>query len=383
MRIGVIGAGHAGVEAASAASKTGGVEAVLFSAESVFPYYRPRLVALALNQVEENAIFMHSPDWYSSRRIDLRLNSPVESFDTERLTIVNNGKKEQFDAIVIAIGGGPVVPSFAVAAEDRIFPLWNIVHARSIRGKIRQGGHVVVIGGGVIGIEAALRACDAGMRVTIIEKGDHLMPRDFSRKASEAARRCLEAKGVNMQMNRTVISADGKGAGVVIGLADGEMLESDFALVSIGVVRDLRLIEKTGLKKDIGVMVDTELKTSMDKVFACGDIAQINGKVVRCSAREAAVQGRIAGFNAYAVCVNDDMEQYKPAETPLTFKYKDFEMHSIGALPDQMSEEIMIDESSDLEYRVRVVRDGVTVGVQMVGNGKGFQKYSAEVQGAS
>lgn len=380
MRIGVIGAGHAGVEAANAASKTGGVETVLFSGEAVLPYFRPRLVALAFNQVEEHSIFMHPLDWYSSRRIDLRLNSHVESFDAEKLTIVNGGKEEQFDAIVIAVGGGPVMPSFAANTGDIALPLWNILHARAISRKIRQDGHVVVIGGGVIGIEAALRACDAGMRVTIIEKGDHFMPRDFSRKASEIAKRCLEAKGINMKMNGTVFSAGIKGAGVVIGLADGEMIEADFAIVSIGVVRDLRLIERTGLKKDIGVMVDTELKTSMDKVFACGDIAQINGKVVRCSAREAAIQGRIAGFNAYAVCVNDDMERYSPAAAPLILKYKDFEMHSIGALPDQMSEEIMIDESSDLEYRARVVRNGVTVGVQMVGNGKGFQKYSAEVQ---
>ena len=379
MRIGIIGAGHAGVEAASAASKAG-ADVILFSAESALPYYRPRLVAVSFGQVKEDTVLVHPAEWYAEHGIALRAGTPAESLDTATTAVTTGGEKSAFDAVVIATGAGPAVPPFAESATDSVIPLWNIEHARQIRRRARPGAHIVAIGGGAIGVETALRAVDAGMRVTIVEKTDRLMSKDFSASASQVISRCLAGKGIRVLTGQTVVSTrDARHSAAVIELQNKQMIEADLVLLSVGVTRDLALAEQAGLETDNGITVDTTLRASATNVFACGDIIQIN-QVTRCSAREAAAQGRLAGSNACAAVLGKNPVEYPQPQAALTFKYKDFGMYSIGVIPDDATDEILLDGPDDLEYRARIVRDGVTVGVQMVGGGKDFQKYAKEVE---
>ncbi len=378
MKIGVIGAGHAGVEAAYSAVKAGADGAVLFSSESILPYYRPRLVALAFGQVDNQSIIIHPHEWYLNHKIDIKLESVVERIDAGRMVVVCRGAEHTFDALVIATGAMPAVPDFFKGNEDFVFPLWSAWHALKIREKVKHGGSILIIGGGVIGVEAALRAVDAGMGVTVVEKTDRLMRRDLSARGGETVKNFLEKHGVKVMLGGSVVSVKKSGAGIVTEISGGGMIESDVALITVGMSRDLGWIKDAGIAVNSGVQVDAFLQTSAAKVFAGGDIIGLEW-IQRCSAHEAAVQGRTAGSNAFAVCGSEDKEQYKRAEVPLTFKYKDFEIHSIGAVPENESEEELLDDTNGLEYRARIVRNGVIVGVQMVGSGKGFQKYAAEV----
>jgi NADPH-dependent 2,4-dienoyl-CoA reductase/sulfur reductase-like enzyme len=113
MRIAVVGAGHAGVEAARVAAEAG-AEVHLFSAESGLPYFRPRLPAVAFGLEEPQAIQMRPAEWYAKKGICLHLHTAVEAFDGQALELTTGGQTSRFDGIVLATGALPIVPPFAV-----------------------------------------------------------------------------------------------------------------------------------------------------------------------------------------------------------------------------------------------------------------------------
>ena len=126
MRIGIIGAGHAGVSAARKAAELG-AEVTLFSAEDVLPYFRPRVVALAFGLTDEESICMHPGEWYEEHGIDLRLSSPVSSIDTTAFTVSTqySENEEAFDALILAGGAHPVVLPWAQGLGSAVRPMWS------------------------------------------------------------------------------------------------------------------------------------------------------------------------------------------------------------------------------------------------------------------
>ena len=152
MRIGIIGAGHAGVEAARQA-RDRGADVVLFSGESVLPYFRPRVVALAFGQVEPDAISIRPHEWYEQNGIDLRLDCPVTELDARNKTVVARGQPETFDGLVIATGASPVLLPIVRELPDDAIALWDVKRSLAIREKLGTAKHLAVLGGGISGVE--------------------------------------------------------------------------------------------------------------------------------------------------------------------------------------------------------------------------------------
>jgi 3-phenylpropionate/trans-cinnamate dioxygenase ferredoxin reductase subunit len=132
MRIGVIGAGHAGVEAAGQARRHG-AEVVLFSGEPVPPYFRPRVVALAFGQVEPDGIHLKPEPWYREQGIELRLNAEVTGLDAPAKCVTAGGREEKFDALVVATGAAPALLPFLREFPHDIIPLWGVRESLAIR----------------------------------------------------------------------------------------------------------------------------------------------------------------------------------------------------------------------------------------------------------
>lgn len=379
MRIGVIGAGHAGVEAAKSAVKTG-ASVVLFSAEPVYPYFRPRLVALALGQASEEQILLNPSDWYGAHGIDLRLNAGIEEIDPAAPAVITGAGREAFDALVLATGAGPVVPAFARGAPGCLVPLWNIGHALELRKRAVVGARLVIIGGGVIGIEAALRALDAGLSVVIVEKMPRLMQSNLGPRAGAAVRTRLEKKGVMVLTGETVTGMGRGSPHLCVTLASGRTVEADVGIVSIGFTRDTALARKAGLTVNKGIVVDSRMLTSAPKVLACGDAAETGGDD-RCSVPHALAQGRTAGENACAVAAGKEPRPWTPVHPPMVLKYGDTELRAIGHAPASEAEEVLLEGCDDFTVRALTARGGVTVGVQMVGDCSGFDEYARKVTG--
>ncbi len=381
MKVGIIGAGHAGTAAASVAAEAG-EQVVLFSAESVLPYYRPRLISFAFGQADELELMMHPAEWYGEKGIDLRLDSGVEKIDLHRNMVSAAGSEWPFDALIIATGSGPFMPPFVAATHERVIPLWNIEHARVIRSVVRDSRSLLIVGGGILGVEAALRACDAGMSVTIVERMARLMPEQFGVRASAMLLKQLMTAGVEVLVAESVADILPSDKGKILAKlgSTGDRC-FDMVLVSVGARRDVTMMSQAGLDTDQGVMVDSMLKTSADHVFAAGDVAQVPG-LKRCSALDAVKQGRFAAGNVTAARREDSLSEYVPSKAAVHFMYKEFEIHSVGQQVDNHSKEVTLSDEQSDSCRILVVRkdDDVVMGVQMVGTGSEFKQYTNKME---
>jgi nitrite reductase (NADH) large subunit len=380
MKIGIIGAGHAGVEAAKAA-REGGAEVTLFSNERVVPYYRPRLVALAFGQAEFPAIQIKPLEWYAQQKIELRLATEISGCDPLNLRVTTAQGVEPFDGLVIAIGSIPVLPPFVKDGGGFIWPLWNVPHAEAIRQRVGPGKRLVVVGGGILGIEAALHGVEAGMSVTIVELMNRLMPAQFGARASSALLRGLEERGIRVLLGHGIASAKPGATAVTLGLDNGASLDAEVCLVSIGARPDKTLAISAGLACERGVLVDETLRSPFPQCYAAGDMIQFEG-VTRCSMKEASAQGKLAVLNLMATLQGRAGQPYKPETIPLTFRSKNFEIYAIGDVSCAGSEEQILDGSTETLIRALVLKDGVPVGVQMIGTREGFDSYAAEVKKA-
>ena len=365
MRIAIIGAGHAGVEAANYARKAGAEKVVLYSAEPIPPYYRPRLVSLAFGHVELGAILMHPAPWYEAQGIRLRLDSPVTAFDPAERRITAGGASETFDAVVVACGALAVKPPLpGVRAGLPVLPLWSAADAAAIRANVQPGRTLTILGGGILGIETALNAKMAGLNVTVIERQDRLMPMQFAPEGSALLHRVLTGLGIAVKM------------GVI---SDGSDLEADFAVLAIGSRPNLALSTASGLPTGRGTRVDRYLQTAVPRVFAAGDAVELEG-LFRPSAREAAAQGRAAGANAAAAAAGLPLQPYQPELQPLLFKSGPVDLASEGVAwaPDCSLKRI--DEGLGPEqYRALIIKNGILAGVQAIGTRKEFDGWAKRI----
>ena len=381
MKIAVIGAGHAGVEVALAAAKAG-AQMTLFSREAALPYYRPRLVSVAFGQAEPASIEMHPAPWYTQNGINLRLETAVVGLDLvgRTLQVQASGTTPvsmSFDGIVIAAGANPVVPEFPGTGRNALMPLWQLADAVEIRRRLVPGKRLVIVGGGLIGIETAVRGITAGLRVTIIERSSRLMAANLGPAAAGLLCRLLEEKGVRILTGVSIAEVRSEAGANALILEDGNRHEFDMGLVCIGARASLDLLKGTTIQAARGITVDSTLRTTVPGIYACGDVAQIGG-VVRCSALRASAQGRVAGKNVCAEQAGIRPDDYTAAPETVFLKCGDIEIRAFGRVADASTQdcsEILLDAPSDRTCRVSVLQNGRPIGIQMINTKTDFDKY--------
>ena len=380
MRIGIIGAGHAGVEAALAARQAG-AEVVMFSAEPVLPYFRPRLVTVAVGTTAPDEIAMHPAAWYVEKGIDLRIKTPVTSLNVAEKSVVANGATERFDALVLACGSVPLRPSLpGMTATMPAQVLWSLADALAMRARMRPGLRMVVIGGGPIGIESALRATERGAKVVLVERVPRLMPGLLESGASAVLQRNLEVRGVQFFVGESVVSlAHGEKDSVVVALVNGQRLPADLVLLGIGAAPDVKLARAGGLPVGRSVIADANLQAAPG-IFVAGDLCEANGRPARGAVKEAAAQGKLAGANAVASVTGGALQPFVPMTLALSLRCNGVEL-SVAGVPGGVGvfSERMDDGVQPEIYRGVTRRADSVVGVQMIGTREGFDEWAAKV----
>ena len=392
MRIGVIGAGHAGVEAAWRASQLG-AQVVLFSGESVLPYFRPRVVALAFGQVELDSMYLRPEPWYREHGIDLRLNAETIHLDAYAKAVTAGGREEIFDALILATGAAPALLAFVQEFPHDVIPLWGVRESLAIRARLDTARRLLILGGGISGVEAALYAREAGRDVTMVEKREHIIPQQLSPGAAGVLTRRLQKTGVNVVTGRsaaTVSKQNGQlhvildgppnAARRVWGPDDARELTCDLILTTVGTTKNLRLFAQAGIKTDRGIVVDEHQQTSVPGVFACGDIAQRDG-VRTTTVVRAHAQGHGAGENAVALVQSRKPAYVAEPVSPLLFKHRDTEIQAVGPTAGEGWEERVLTSDGETVYRSIFLQnsdpstdtEGTLRGVQMIGSHEGFR----------
>jgi NAD(P)H-nitrite reductase large subunit len=382
MHIGIIGAGHAGIEAALAARQAGAAVTV-FSAEPVLPYFRPRLIAVAMGQAASDAIAMHPASWYEERGIRLRLSTPATAIDVAARAITAGGATEKFDAMVLACGAMPRRPRFYGETPSMpIFTLWSAADADAVRPHVRSDARLVVIGGACLGVEAALRASEQKMRVVVVEQQPRLMPLLLGEPAAEFLRQQLETRGIAIRTGQAVAAlAEGGGGAIGVRLDDGSVLDADVVLVCIGATPNLSLARQAGLATARGICTDAGLQAATG-VFVAGDVCQAAGRPARGAVREASAQGRLAGANAAAFATGGALRAFAPVVIPMTVRCAGIEINAAGQVGGAgMTEERLDDGATAGMFRAVARRaDGGIAGVQMIGTREGFDELAGKIK---
>jgi 3-phenylpropionate/trans-cinnamate dioxygenase ferredoxin reductase subunit len=275
----VVGGGLAGgktVEALRANGYQGPV--TLVAAEPHLPYERPPLSkGFLAGDDERDSVFVHDEQWYVDHHVTLRLGESVTGVDTGAHEVeTSSGDRLAYDRLVLATGSQPRrldLPDLDDAHRERVLYLRTLDDSERLKGWLREGVRLAVVGGGWIGLEVASAARGAGVDVTVIEMDSLPLQRVLGATVAEAFAQAHRSHGVDL---RTGVSVDGvtaAGEGLRVALSDGSSVEADVVLVGIGIVPDTALAEAAGLDVDNGVLTDAQLRTSDADVFAVGDVA--------------------------------------------------------------------------------------------------------------
>ena len=376
MRIGIIGAGHAGVSAAREVTEAG-ASATLFSAEEVLPYFRPRIVALAFGLVEEEKLYMHPSEWYENRGIELQLSTPVLSVSPSELKVrTTDNRDHYFDELILACGAEPNVLPWTRELGSGACPMWTLQHARQLKPNLQQADAVTIVGGSLTGVEAALYAAEQEKTTTIVEKAEHLMPFFLGEKAASVLQSRLRRQNINLETGQTITEAEPRENRFQFRTDTDKLFPTDTIITAVGGKPQLSPYKDTTLNIEKGICVEDTLSSSVPGVFACGDVAQCHGRTL-ANVSTATTQGRIAGRNAIAYIENDSLQSVPSTITQMSLKYGDFQLHVAGQKPDADTEEKLLSSEDEHTHRGVVLNQNHELtGIQMVGTGKDFQKLT-------
>ena len=289
MSVVIIGAGQAGATAAAELRRQGFEGRILLiGAEDHAPYERPPLSKNVLLQPESTRCAIFSDDFYEKQRIELKLGNPVRAIDTTLRTLVlSDGEICSFDQLLLATGARVRRLPLLDQLGDNVYTLRTLDDARRLLPMLCPGRHILVVGGGVIGLELASSAVDLGVQVTLIEQASTLMGRCSPPILNAYLGAVHRARGVSIHLGASIVDATREQGELRIDLADGTQLRGDAIIYGIGVEPDTELASAAGLEVDNGILIDENGVTSHAAIYAAGDAArQRDGIDVRYIRRE-------------------------------------------------------------------------------------------------
>lgn len=365
----IIGAGHAGVEAAFVLAKAGH-RVTLRSNEPHLPYFRPRLIAVAFGQAAPEAIRIKPAEAYAAAGITL-VHAPVTELDPLTKTV----EGVTYDGILLTQGARPFVPAFAGAGVSRVKTLWSLDEAVALREICTPGRKLVLIGGGVLGLEAALRARMAGCDVAVIEVAPCLLNGTLGPDGEAALCAALAEKNISLHRGHAVADI----SETAVTLTDGTVIPAEVVLCSAGARPNISLAQHLNLPVACGVKTQTTLALAPG-LYAAGDTAQPCERRPTCSVRRAAAMGALAARNLMAELAGEAPAPWQEPDLPLFMKVEDVEFHLL--LPESCDglTSQRVDDGSDPKVAKTVLcRNGRPVGLQWIGTRAGFAEWEKKL----
>jgi nitrite reductase (NADH) large subunit len=263
-------------------------------------YNRVLLSLLLADEVAPGDVELKPAQWWRDRGVTLRYGSRAASLDLAARTVaLADGGRLAFSKAVIAIGSRPIrldVPGMDLAG---VTSFRDIADVAAMRAQAPPGTRVVVIGGGLLGLEAAHGLAKAGARVTLVHLMDRLMERQLDPVAARMLRRVVEARGVEVLLAVETTRMVGTRRVEAVELGDGRVIPTDLVVVAVGVRPNVALAAQAGIAVNRGIVVDDALSTSAHDVFAIGECAEHRGQcygLVEPAYEQAAVLAqRLAG----------------------------------------------------------------------------------------
>lgn len=304
-RVVIIGNSAAGLSALEAFKKRDLDSKVILIDQEPYPAYSrvitPYFIMGGMKQ--EANLFLRDKSYYKELGVKSLFGVKALGIDVQlREVLLDNGKKENFDLLLIATGSSPARPKISGAKGDEINVLRSLADARrlkELRPNIRNG---LFLGGGLVSLQTLQALYRRGGRYTLLIKSDRVLSQQLDQEGSEIVERHLRKMDVNILKGRDVVQLKRKKGAMCALLDNGDELETDFIFAGKGVQPNIDFLKGSGIKSKGGILVNQQMETNVEGVYAAGDVAMgpdfFSGESVLYGLWSSAVeQGTIAGKN--------------------------------------------------------------------------------------
>ena len=275
-RLVVVGNGMAGMACVEQILKHAPkFEITIFGNETHTNYNRILLSAVLAGEKSLDDVTLHPIDWYREKGIALRLGVGIVDVDACAKNVTgDDGSVTGFDKLLLATGSSPVIPQIAGVNNDGVFTFRNMEDARALLERSRPGIKAVVIGGGLLGLEAARGLQVQGCDVTVVHLMDTLMERQLDTAGGTYLIRKMERLGMRVLLHRRTRTILGEGRVEGVEFDDGDRIPADLVVIAAGIRPNAELGRRAGLTVNRGIVVNDYMETSHPDVFAVGECVE-------------------------------------------------------------------------------------------------------------
>ncbi len=305
----IVGDGIAGSSAAETIREADPeAEVTVITDEGEALYNRILIKEFAKGRLPEAPISIHEPDWYAEREIDLRLNTYVTGIDADAHRLhTHDGDTVEYDKLLVATGGTPTQLPVENSDADGVHHFWTFEDARAIREHAAAADAGIIVGAGLLGIDLAAVCAAQELDAHYLMRGNRWWRYALSTEGAEIVHDALEQKGVTPVFDSGVDQFEVDDSGRVETAVDpnGERFAGEFCGVAIGLDFNTEFLDDTGVECDDGVVVDEHMRTSVEDIYAAGDITRYYDTLVGDYAQNGAwgsakEQGAVAATNMVA-----------------------------------------------------------------------------------
>ncbi|HKT47447.1 MAG TPA: nitrite reductase large subunit NirB, partial [Candidatus Acidoferrales bacterium] len=369
----VVGNGMAGVGCVEQILKhSPKFQITIFGDETEANYNRILLSSVLAGEKSADEIILNDTDWYAKNRIALRLGVRIVDVDPAAKTVTgDDGSITRFDRLLLATGSSPLIPPIEGTNKPGVYVFRNLEDTRALLDRARKGARAVVIGGGLLGLEAARGLQVQGCEVTVVHLMDTLMERQLDSTGGAFLKAKIESLGARVLLQRNTRAILGAERAEGVEFQDGARLEADFVVIAAGIRPNVELGRKAGLQVRRGIVVNDYLETSHPDIFAVGECVEHNGI---CYGLVAPLleQGKILA----ATITGNRGPVYQGTVPAAKLKIMGVDVFSAGDFSETPGNDALRFEDGALGvYKKLIVRDNRLAGVILVGDTSESHRY--------
>ncbi len=373
MKLVMVGNGMAGVRTLEELLKIAPdlYDITVFGAEPHANYNRILLSPVLAGEMTLKDIMLNDVDWYAGNKITLHLNKTITKIDRHaKKVIAADGTEAGYDRLLLATGSNPFMLPVPGANLEGVISYRDIADTNAMIAAATLHKHAVVIGGGLLGLEAANGLKLRGMDVTVVHLMDWLMERQLDQTAATMLQKSLEAKGLKFRLKTQTAelvgdAEDGKAGRVAsVKFKDGTEAEADLVVMAVGIRPNTALAESAGIHCQRGIVVNDTMQTYDPKIYAVGE----------CVAHRGIAYGLVAPlFDMASVCANHlahfGIGRYEGSIVSTKLKVTGVDLFSAGDFSGgEGTEEIVMHDAMGGVYKKLVIRDNRIIGGVMYGD---------------
>jgi len=340
-------------------------EIVLYDSEPWQPYDRVRLSSLLAGETRLEQIANPLLTTRLARVVSL-LNCAVTRIDPDHRQVLDSrGQWQRYDKLILATGSSAAMPDIANLNLAGVFKLRDLGDAERLLARQMRSRHTVVLGGGLLGLEAARAMQRSHTRVTLVHRSPRLLNRQLDDGASKLLQEHVEKLGIQVLLNSSVRAVIGEQNVRQIQLGDGRLLDCDTLIIATGIRPNTGLATEAGIRSGQGFRVDDSMRTSIDRIYAIGECAEHRGLV------HGLVAPGLEQANVAAAHILGNPAHYTGSIAATSLKVVGQQTFSIGKLGDEedrhFNRSVVYEDRGNGKYRKIILRGNRLVGAVAIG----------------